>query len=341
MILRAVLVVLALGVALTPLPPSFVEQSYSRGVYPRVQALVTPVSNLVPIALLDIVAGALLLAAVGHLARLEGWRARVRWAAGALVTAAAVVYLAFALLWGLNYRRVRLEQKLAYDQSRVTRTALVALTNRAIAQVNALHAGARAAAFDATALERGVADAQQRLGDRRRFVAGVPKRSLLSFGFRQTAVDGMTNPVFLEIILNGDLLPFERPMVLAHEWAHLAGYAHEADANFVAWLACVRGDAGARYSAWLSTYGHGVTELSRDDRALLTALDAGPREDLRAMAARYARSRPALRRASREVYDSYLRANRVDEGIASYGAVVKLLLGTDFAAEGEPRMRPR
>ena len=53
----------------------------------------------------------------------------------------------------------------------------------------------------------------------------------------------MTNPFFLEVIINPDLLPFEQPFVLAHEWAHLAGYADESEANFVAWLTCVQGDA--------------------------------------------------------------------------------------------------
>ncbi len=331
MIVRILLVLFAAAVAFVPLPPSLVEQWYSRGLYPRVQAMLTPVSNLVPIALLDVAAGALVLAGIIRLTRLKGWRERLRRGARALVVSAAALYLAFALLWGLNYRRMRLEDKLAYDTSRVNSAALVALTARAIAQVNALHASAHAATLDSRALANSVADAQQRLGDRHRFVAGVPKRSLLSYGFRLTAVDGMTNPVFLEIILNADVLPFERPMVLAHEWAHLAGYAHEAEANFVAWLACLRADAPARYSAWLATYGHAVSELSRDDRGRLPKLDAGPRDDLRAMAARYARSRPRLRRASRDVYDSYLRANRVDEGIASYGGVLRLILGAEVA----------
>ena len=60
----------------------------------------------------------------------------------------------------------------------------------------------------------------------------------------------MTVPVFLEIILNPDLLPVEQPSVLAHEWAHLGGYADESEANFIAWIACVRsGDPAAQYSA--------------------------------------------------------------------------------------------
>ena len=58
----------------------------------------------------------------------------------------------------------------------------------------------------------------------------------------------------------------------------------------------------------------------------------GPRADLRAIAARMREAVPVVRRNANRVYDRYLRANRVDAGIASYGLVVDLLLGTDGTA---------
>ena len=57
------------------------------------------------------------------------------------------------------------------------------------------------------------------------------------------------------------------------------------------------------------------------------------------MAARYARSSPLVRRAAQGIYDEYLRANRVAEGIASYDAVVRLMIGTRFDAQWKPRPR--
>ena len=39
-------------------------------------------------------------------------------------------------------------------------------------------------------------------------------------------------------------------LVAAHEWAHLAGYADESEANFVGWLTCARASDAARYSGW-------------------------------------------------------------------------------------------
>ena len=150
----------------------------------------------------------------------------------------------------------------------------------------------------------------------------------------------MTDPLFLEIILNRDVLAVERPAVLAHEWGHLAGYADESEANFIAWLTCVRSeDPVAQYSGWVAAYHHAAGALPQDVRATLQPLDPGPRADFRAMFVRYGRSSPAVRNAARGAYDTYLRANRVAEGIASYDLVVRLMLATRFDPGWTPRKR--
>lgn len=342
MIVRAVVILLAVAAAIAPLPAGAIEAWYSTGFYPRLQSALTPAANRVPIALLD-VASLVLLAWLATLfirrARRRGaWRALGRTALSALV-AAAVVYLSFLALWGLNYRRVPLEQKLAYDRSRVNRESGIAFANGAIASVNRGFAAAHATETDVAALEPPFDAALRMLGAARPAVIGIPKRSLLSLYFRRAAIDGMTDPFFLEIIVNPDVLAIERPFVIAHEWAHLAGYADESEANFVAWLTCIHGDAAAQYSGWMAAFEHASAALGRDDRRALAALDPGPRDDLRAMAARYSESSPVVRQAARDVYDRYLKANRVAEGIASYDAVVRLMLGTSFDTEWSPRLR--
>jgi hypothetical protein len=45
-----------------------------------------------------------------------------------------------------------------------------------------------------------------------------------------------------------------------------------------------------------------------------------------------------VRRAARGVYDSYLKANRIDEGIENYGVVLQLMLGTRFDEHWKPRL---
>ena len=339
---RAALVVAALAIALMPLDPVKVERWYSTTLYLRVQGLITPATNRVPFALLDIAVALCLIGLAFLLARrvktLSVRRALFRTGLS-LVSTAAVLYLLFVALWGLNYRRLPLERKLDWEGTRVTERAAVDLANMAAASVNERFDSAHASRFDVTSLERSFGQVQRMLGATRAAVPGTPKRSLLSFYFRWAAIDGMTDPFFLEIIVNPDILEIERPFVLAHEWAHLAGYADESQANFIAWLTCLRGDALAQYSGWLATYEHAVRAVPRDTRPTLIPLAPGPRSDVQAMAARYARSSPAVREAAHDVYDSYLKANRVQEGIASYDAVVRLMLGTRFGPGWTPVVR--
>jgi hypothetical protein len=326
-----------------PLPPATVEGWYSRGLYPPLQRTLTAISNLVPFALLDLaalMALALWVMMVIRIARSVRPMLALRMVAARLVVFTALSYLVFLALWGLNYRRIPLEQKLDFDQTLVTRDTARTLAAESVRMINATYAGAHAAAPELATLGPPFATAQALLGSGRPARPGVPKRSFLGLYFRWAAIDGMTNPFFLEVILNPDVLPIERPFVLAHEWAHLAGYADESEANFVAWLTCAHGDPLGQYSGWLALYAHVSAALPREDRrALAEQLAPGVRHDLIAINARLLRSAPAVREAAQGVYDSYLKANRVERGILSYDAVVRLILGTRFDAGWTPRLR--
>ncbi len=339
---RIALIVLAAAAAVLPLPPAWVERAYSRGVYPRIQPIVTSASALTSLALLDIAIAVVLIAAVAVVIRRSralGVRAALVRTLATAAVAAAVGYLWFLLFWGFNYRRVPLEQKLAYDASRITRDQGVQVARSAIDRVNALKATAEAVLDDA-ALLRALRSVQGSLRDAPLAGAPQPKRSLLMLYFRKAAIDGMTDPFFLEIIVNPDLLPSERPFVLAHEWAHIAGYADESEANFIAWLTCLRASPAAQYSGWLAAYQHISSGLPLDDRRTLAAALSPPvRADLAAERERFSRSSTAVRAAAHSAYDTYLRANRIEEGIANYNAVVRLMLGVPLDAEGNPRLR--
>ncbi len=334
---------LALAAAVAPLPPDRVERVYSQGLYPRLQPVISAVSGLSPIALLDPAAALLLTVAIGFCVRRYrefGWRDTLSRVLMAGLVAAAVIYLWFLLFWGFNYRRLPLEQKLAYDPLRITREQGLQLGRTAVDRANALVDEARATPLDPEALIAALRRVQAHLREAPLAAAPEPKRSLLALYFRKAAIDGMTDPFFLEIVVNPDLLPSERPFVLAHEWAHLAGFADESEANFLAWLTCLQASSAAQYSGWLAAYQHIASGLPPPDRrALADALSPAVRADLNAERERFNRSSPAVRNAARGAYDTYLRANRIEEGIANYNAVVKLMLGTSLDADWNPRLR--
>jgi hypothetical protein len=234
----------------------------------------------------------------------------------------------------LNYRRVPLIEKLAFDPARVTGASARQLGEGNAATLNALYARAHERPESVETLALAFNDAVRALGAPHRVVPGRPKPTLLGGYFHEIAVAGMTDPFLLETLIAPDLLDVERPFVYAHEWAHMAGYADESEANFVAWLTCRHGDAAAQYSAALALIGY-----ARPRRPLNQALDIGPRIDIYAIGYRYSRTNETLRFAARQGYDKYLKANRVERGVESYDAVVQLILGIRLDERGNPQFR--
>jgi len=339
---QALLVAATLVAAVIPLPSLWVEHRYAQGVYLAWQRVATPASNALPFAAFDLIVVGLGLGLLTMWVRAvrEARRGR-RWTpvgVGAWRTAVllAVVYLWFAGSWGLNYQRASMLTRLGVPARSPSTEAVEALGDDAVTRLNALDEAAHAEGWPAEserplALMDGYAAVQRRLvPGAATAVAGRPKRTLFGPWFRWTSVDGMVDPFALEVLVNPDLLPVERPFVAAHEWGHLAGYADESEASFVGFLTCLEGGPAAEYSAWLALYWSVAAELPRASAERLAAsLEPRPRADLGAIAARIQRGAlPGLRRASWEVYDQYLRANRVEGGIRSYGLVIRLVVGT-------------
>ena len=334
------IILTAAAIAAAPLPAAAVERYYSDWFYPALQAHLTPVVNESPFALFDFIVAFGVLAIVVVL-----WRSLARARRGRTVmpairglltsaTIVAIVYLWFQLAWGFNYARLPLEQSIGYDRSRVSADAVRALAERAVQETNRGYTPAHAVGFAEIgevppALVQSFHAVERRLGRPQPTVPGRPKRTVFGILFRASGTSGMHAPFMLETLLNPDLTPAERPEVLAHEWAHLAGYAPEADASFVGLLAALGADPGARYSAWLSLVFEAAGQLPRDERQrVLAALEAGPRKDQEAIVRRLQSRVETVERVSWQTYDRYLKAQGVREGLQSYSRVVQLVIGS-------------
>jgi hypothetical protein len=331
--------VIAAVLAIAPVPTWMIEQFYSRDFYPIEQGLITSMSNAIPLAVLDLLLVALVLILARWLVRFfsvakehslidAAWDIFRR-----VVRTASIVAILFLVMWGLNYRRIPLENAIGVAGPPPTADDL----QNAIIEANSL--AARERPLITSSSEAGYEELVRRLhapfdAALRQLnrppldVPGRPKYSLiLTPYFTAAGIDGMIDPLALESIVHPDLLPMERPFVLAHEWAHLAGSADEAEASAIGWFACMKGDPALAYSASLYLIGEAGSNLPVPRwRALVGRLDPGVRTDLDAIAHRVARERPAVQRTASRVYDSYLRANRVDDGVASYSRALTLIL---------------
>jgi hypothetical protein len=341
-LLQGAIVALAAAAALAPVDPGTVERWFSTGLYPLVQRRLTPIANVLPFAWLDVLAIAALIAVMIAVVRAvrrtrhTGRMGPVLRTCGALITASAVVYLVFLLLWGFNYRRVPMSVRLDVEPGAPTADAVLALGLDAANQLNALHADAHRSGWvqpvEDPQLRQAFTAVQRMLADAPTAAPGRLKGTLFGPYFRWTGVDGMINPFGLEVLSNPDLLDFERPFIAAHEWSHLAGYADESEASFVGWLTCVQADVPAQYSGWFFLFWQINGEVDAAGRERLSgALTPGPRRDITAVVERLRRGqRPWLRLAGWRLYDQYLKANRVEQGVRSYGAVVTLILQARF-----------
>jgi hypothetical protein len=345
---------IAVALVAVPVPAAMVDRYYSRDAYPIIQGAVTTVSNALPIAVLDLLLLALVLLFVRwavrgvRVARVHGARIAVWDVFRRVVRTASIVAILFLLMWGLNYRRTPLEVSLnltAPPPSADELQSAILETNALAGRIRPSLAPSQASGYDDVVrrLPEPFRAALRQLNRPSLRVPGRPKYSLvLTPYFTAAGIDGMIDPLALESVVHPDLLPVERPFVLAHEWAHLAGAADEAEASAIGWLACMKGDPPLAYSGSLYLIGEAGSSLPHDRwRAVAGRLDPAVQRDLEAIARRVAREQPTVQRTAARVYDTYLKANRVGDGVASYSRALTLILSPTLRAALAQARAPR
>ena len=315
--------ILALALIFVPVPQNIVEEFYSRDMYPWLQNLFTGATNFIPLSLLDAVLIGLALAFVLRVRRLF-YVARQRGIIDAVWEAfrrvARLVALATILFfwgWGFNYRRMPLEATLP---ERDAPRPAVDMVEGALLDANSLAARLRPIVMNGpelsyadieTKLKGPLNAALKQLNRLPLSRPARPKYSLvLTPFFTWAGVSGMVNPLGLETLVHPDLLPYERPFVLAHEWAHLSGHADEGEASAIGWLACMKGGNELAYSASLYLIVEASGALPEERRNLmLPRLDSSVRSDLDAIARRASVQQSTVQRTAVRVYDEVVRVN--------------------------------
>lgn len=354
-ILKILLILFTLLLALIPFPASWIERFYSNIFYPRVQWALTPLSNLFPFALVDLWVIALSIGMPAWWIRStikagRGHRWRV---AGKLMfntlALAALITLGFFILWGFNYQRIPIKEKLDFASERVDAVSVREFKRLAVERVDAEYITARTIDWPdqktwRNELHRSFGEVLAVMGRERNITAAIPKSTVFDFYLGSAGIGGFVNPFGQEVILDSERLYFEEPFVLAHEWAHLAGFANESEASFIGALACIRSDMPAiRYSGWLDIYQSvpwRVLSEDSENKIFPPKPSPGVQADIDAINERTMRRyKPTIGQAQWEMYDKFLKANRVEEGTRSYGLFVDLLLGTRFEEGWVPKRR--
>jgi hypothetical protein len=320
----------------------WVEVKFINGYYPALERSLAAVTSRAGFSVgecIDFLGIAFVLTRAAVWVRRPG-RKRAKWMRFLLETAAAAcLYLVgFYAMWGWCYERAPLTDRVAFDQGRVNEPAVRNLTAEAVAELNRLGPVAhrshrnpdlRAVASDVQAIAR-------RLGNRDDLLFPAPKRSFLDWYLSATGIAGYINPYSAEDIEASDVLWFERPDFVAHEWSHTAGFAREDEANYIAVIACLRSrDPVVAYSGWQQVFLYLPQPHLTSNTFVKEVWD-----DFGAMTARNkAHVNVNLSAFQWRFYNGYLKANNVKNGTVSYSGFVNLVLGISRDSNGLPVAR--
>jgi hypothetical protein len=333
--------------------PTAVETLFAQGLYPVVARVLGTLNRVLPIPFAEV--AVLNVAVIAVVLGVRWWRsprrrtgfaATTRTALLAIWTAAGVGLLAFLFAWGFNYARPPLRDRLDLDLSGLESAEVLTLAEAFVTRANASYELLAADPAEPTAMphpdraaDRLIDDAYRELalpGDVIVFTTSPVKGLISSALFSRIGISGIFVPFTGEPLFNRLMPAVSKPVAMAHEKAHQRGITDEGEANLAAVLACLTAnDPYLRYAAELYASSALVAAAARyapdEAQALAAEWASGPRRDLIAIREFWDRHRGVATRAATRVNDAYLRSNRVEGGVQSYGRVASMLVGLDRA----------
>ena len=147
-----------------------------------------------------------------------------------------------------------------------------------------------------------------------------------------TGITGVYFPFTGEANVNIAIPDLLLPATTLHEMAHQRGIAPEDEANFLAFaVGRLHPDIDFQYSSTVLALIHAMNALNAQDAELATTLRSQYSEAVNRDLAAYRQFWKTYEGKTNEVADrvndTYLKSNRQEEGIRSYGKMVDLLLG--------------
>ena len=308
--------------------PEVTEKCYAQGIYPYIASLLSTLSSLFPFSLDDIFYTVLILTPAVLFIRILTKRIKWKAAGKFLLNILASVYILFYVLWGFNYFRSPLPERLGIKDREPDTEEFVQFIRQYVAELNQLHCD-----FDTinkTETNRLIEESYQQLAPVLQFEYPMGKRPdkkiTFSSFYAKSGITGYFGPFFNEVHVNKKVLPIEYPFVLAHEKAHQLGVTSEAEANFYSWLVCTHSSSQQiRYSAKLFISFHFFRQARglEDYKNLVAEISPEVQADIDRISEHWKKLRNAtMDKTASKLNDAYLKHNNIKSGIKDYTGVV-------------------
>lgn len=256
--------------------------------------------------------------------------------------------LLFTTLCGINYSRLPFAQVSGLTVKNSSTEELKALCNHLAQKANVLRDQVRVDQNQVMGLSAGSFQPNAQTAQKAYEIAEkkyptlfsgyrAPKPVLTSRLMSAGNITGISIPFTFEANVNTDIPAFSIPFTMGHELAHLRGYMREDEANFIGYLICKQSkDTDFQYSGTMMALIHASNALYAADAnagdALFKTLNPGVLRDLNANNTYWQQFEGPVSKVANSVNDTYLKANRQQDGIKSYGRMVDLLLA-EYNAE--------
>lgn len=356
-----IVIIIGLGLLLSLAAPRFpllIESGYSSTIYSWISSCLSRLTGIFPFSVAELTVVALAIFSLvqiirGVIALVKKPREFLRncpRGIGKIALVLVLIYVGFNMLWGLNYSRLSFADisGLPVEPGSAEELAelALALTERANylrGQVDedergimSLSSGIRQMFAQAETGYHQAADIYPELGGK----FGPPKGVFLSHCWSYTGITGMYFPFTAEANVNIDIPHFMLPSTATHEMAHQRGFAREDEANFLGYLACsMHPHVDFQYSGTVLALLNTMNALYKADREAYATVrneyGDGLNRDLRDWQAYWEQYEGPVEQLSTDINDSYLKANRQQDGVKSYGRMVDLLLAEFRQAQGQ------
>ena len=331
-----VLFFFALLLFLFGLSPNLVLNYYSNGLYPIVSASLRWISSFLPFALGDILYVLLIIFALRSiflwfkkrksLTKKDQFNIPIK-----MLNTIFILYIAFKLLWGLNYARPSISTQLYIDDEKYTVKELVLLSNFFIDKVNELQPKINPKqTYSLKEIKEKSVLAYQKIQQKQPFFTySVPsfKPAISGYIVSKIGIEGYYNPLSGEANLNMLLPAWVLPFVACHEISHQLGVAREDEANLVGYLAAANSnDVNFRYSANYNMLRYLLLEVRikspEDYEALYKKIAPGVLANFKAESEFWRKYNSQMSGYMNVAFDKFLKLNNQKSGIKSYQNIV-------------------
>ena len=236
-----------------------------------------------------------------------------------LVAFSSILYFLFYFLWGLNYFKPSLVDKLNI-KSEYEFNVLDETINRVIFEIN------KESSFISEDINK--SDIFNLINT----TASNIKKSIIPDIFLYQKVSGHYIPFTSEAIFVDKIPLVDMPIVILHEQAHQNGYANEGEASFIAFSKAINDkDPYIRYSGYFYALINLLNEISKKNSDKLdnyiTKLDEKVISDIKKVQNFWSKySNSFLDKAQNYIYDLYLKSNNQEAGIMTYGEVSRYII---------------